>query len=74
MSAPTSSKLPNAAAEGRLSHAILRLARTHRGHAAAVRRAMNPHRGRNYCRRSLFDRDGRTRAELPERVRSPSPT
>ncbi|MFJ7999220.1 MarR family winged helix-turn-helix transcriptional regulator [Streptomyces sp. NPDC096310] len=64
----TSSELPNAAGEGRLSYAIFQLARVHRGHAAAMLRAMNLHPGQELLLMQLFDRDGQTQAELLERV------
>jgi DNA-binding MarR family transcriptional regulator len=68
MSDPTSSQPPNAAGAGRLSYAIFQLARAHRGHAAAMLRAMNLHPGQELLLMQLFDRDGQTQAELLERV------
>ncbi|MFJ8025564.1 MarR family winged helix-turn-helix transcriptional regulator [Streptomyces sp. NPDC096311] len=68
MSGTTSSELPKAAGEGRLSYAIFQLARAHRGHAAAMLRAMNLHPGQELLLMQLFDHDGQTQAELLERV------
>ncbi|WP_030228055.1 MarR family winged helix-turn-helix transcriptional regulator [Streptomyces sp. NRRL WC-3626] len=68
MSDTTSPDLPDAARDGRLSYAIFQLARAHRGHAAAMLRAMNLHPGQELLLMQLFDRDGRTQAELLERV------
>ncbi|MET7270884.1 MarR family transcriptional regulator [Streptomyces flaveolus] len=64
----TSSQPPNAARDGRLSYAIFQLARAHRGHAAAMLRALNLHPGQELLLMQLFDRDGQTQAELLERV------
>lgn len=64
----TSSALPSAAGEGRLSYAIFQLARAHRGHAAAMLRAMDLHPGQELLLMHLFDQDGLTQAELLERV------
>ncbi|MET8170619.1 MarR family transcriptional regulator, partial [Streptomyces sp. NPDC005329] len=68
MSDTTASELPDAAREGRLSHAIFQLARAHRGHAAAMLRALNLHPGQELLLMQLFDRDGQTQGELLERV------
>jgi DNA-binding MarR family transcriptional regulator len=68
MSGSTSSALPSAAGEGRLSYAIFQLARAHRGHAAAMLRAMDLHPGQELLLMHLFDQDGLTQAELLERV------
>ncbi|WP_329384440.1 MarR family winged helix-turn-helix transcriptional regulator [Streptomyces sp. NBC_01716] len=68
MSDTTSSELPNAARDGQLSYAIFQLARVHRGHAAAMLRAMNLHPGQELLLMQLFDHDGQTQAELLERV------
>lgn len=68
MSGTTSPELPNAAGDGPLSYAIFQLARAHRGHAAAMLRAMNLHPGQELLLMQLFDRDGQTQAELLERV------
>ncbi|MER6853762.1 MarR family transcriptional regulator [Streptomyces flaveolus] len=64
----TSSEPPNTARDGRLSYAIFQLARAHRGHAAAMLRALNLHPGQELLLMQLFDRDGQTQAELLERV------
>ncbi|MFD8201136.1 MarR family winged helix-turn-helix transcriptional regulator [Streptomyces sp. NPDC003470] len=64
----TSSEPPNTALDGRLSYAIFQLARAHRGHAAAMLRALNLHPGQELLLMQLFDRDGQTQAELLERV------
>lgn len=68
MSDTTSSELPEAARDGRLSYAVFRLARAHRGHAAAMLRALNLHPGQELLLMQLFDHDGRTQAGLLERV------
>ncbi|MFJ4834720.1 MarR family winged helix-turn-helix transcriptional regulator [Streptomyces sp. NPDC088747] len=68
MSDTTPTELPNTARDGRLSYAIFQLARTHRGHAAAMLRALNLHPGQELLLMQLFDRDGRTQAELLERA------
>ncbi|MEU9520031.1 MarR family transcriptional regulator [Streptomyces sp. NPDC048224] len=68
MSGSTSSQPPSAASEGRLSYAVFQLARAHRGHAAAMLRAMNLHPGQELLLMQLFDRDGQTQAELLEQV------
>ncbi|CAL9521649.1 MarR family transcriptional regulator [Streptomyces sp. Tu 3180] len=68
MSDTTSPELPDAAGEGPLSYAIFQLARAHRGHAAAMLRAMNLHPGQELLLMQLFDHDGLTQAELLERV------
>ncbi|KUN79890.1 MarR family transcriptional regulator [Streptomyces bungoensis] len=59
---------PSTARDGRLSYAIFQLARTHRGHAAAMLRAMNLHPGQELLLMQLFDRDGQTQSELQEGV------
>ncbi|MFF9489247.1 MarR family winged helix-turn-helix transcriptional regulator [Streptomyces sp. NPDC014676] len=66
MSDTTSPEPPDAARDGRLSYAIFQLARAHRGHAAAMLRALNLHPGQELLLMQLFDRDGRTQAELLE--------
>ncbi|WP_037857659.1 MarR family winged helix-turn-helix transcriptional regulator [Streptomyces sp. NRRL S-340] len=68
MSDPTSPELPNTAEAGPLSYAVFQLARTHRARAAAMLRAMNLHPGQELLLMQLFDRDGRTQAELLERA------
>lgn len=68
MSDTTPSELPNAVRDGRLSYAIFQLARTHRGHAAAMLRALNLHPGQELLLMRLFDRDHQTQAELLEHV------
>ncbi|MFF5155441.1 MarR family winged helix-turn-helix transcriptional regulator [Streptomyces sp. NPDC000348] len=68
MSDTTSPEPPDAARDGRLSYAVFRLARAHRGHAAAMLRALNLHPGQELLLMQLFDRDGQTQAELLERV------
>ncbi|WP_435135990.1 MarR family winged helix-turn-helix transcriptional regulator [Actinacidiphila sp. bgisy144] len=68
MSDTTPSELPDTAGAGPLSYAIFQLARTHRAHAAAMLRAMNLHPGQELLLMQLFDRDGRTQAELLELV------
>lgn len=68
MSDTTSSELPKAAGEGPLSYAVFQLARAHRGHAAAMLRAMNLHPGQELLLMQLFDHDRLTQAELLERV------
>ncbi|CAL9662304.1 MarR family transcriptional regulator [Streptomyces sp. Tu 3180] len=68
MSDTISPELPDAAGEGPLSYAIFQLARAHRGHAAAMLRAMNLHPGQELLLMQLFDHDGLTQAELLERV------
>ncbi|MFJ9026373.1 MarR family winged helix-turn-helix transcriptional regulator [Streptomyces sp. NPDC102259] len=68
MSDTTASELPDAAREGRLSYAVFQLARAHRGHAAAMLRALNLHPGQELLLMQLFDRDGQTQGELLERV------
>ncbi|MFG2577327.1 MarR family winged helix-turn-helix transcriptional regulator [Streptomyces sp. NPDC048481] len=65
---PTASQLPSTARDGRLSYAIFQLARAHRGHAAAMLRALNLHPGQELLLMQLFDRDGQTQGELLERV------
>ncbi|MEV6618465.1 MarR family transcriptional regulator [Streptomyces sp. NPDC051051] len=64
----TPSELPDAARDGRLSYAVFQLARAHRGHAAAMLRALNLHPGQELLLMQLFDRDGQTQTELLERV------
>ncbi|MFC8453807.1 MarR family winged helix-turn-helix transcriptional regulator [Kitasatospora sp. NPDC057223] len=59
---------PSTASEGRLSYAVFQLARVHRGHAAAMLRAMNLHPGQELLLMQLFDHDGRTQAELLEQA------
>ncbi|MFF3201005.1 MarR family winged helix-turn-helix transcriptional regulator [Streptomyces sp. NPDC002962] len=68
MSDTTAPELPNTARHGRLGYAIFQLARAHRGHAAAMLRALNLHPGQELLLMQLFDHDGRTQAELLERV------
>ncbi|MEU3414573.1 MarR family transcriptional regulator [Streptomyces sp. NPDC006658] len=63
-----SSELPKTAGGGPLSYALFQLARAHRGHAAAMLRAMNLHPGQELLLMQLFDHDGLTQAELLERV------
>lgn len=60
--------VPALASEGPLSYAIFELARTHRGHAAAMLRKMDLHPGQELLLMHLFDRDGQTQSELLERV------
>jgi DNA-binding MarR family transcriptional regulator len=60
--------VPALAGEGPLSYAIFELARTHRGHAAAMLRKMDLHPGQELLLMHLFDRDGQTQSELLERV------
>jgi DNA-binding MarR family transcriptional regulator len=67
MSAPAP-HVPALAGEGPLSYAIFELARTHRGHAAAMLRKMDLHPGQELLLMHLFDRDGQTQSELLERV------
>ncbi|OON77021.1 MarR family winged helix-turn-helix transcriptional regulator [Streptomyces tsukubensis] len=62
------SEPPSTARDGRLSYAIFQLARTHRGHAAAMLRAMNLHPGQELLLMQLYDRDGQTQSELLEGV------
>ncbi|MCF4136282.1 MarR family transcriptional regulator [Streptomyces sp. Tue 6430] len=64
----TSPEPPDAARDGRLSYAVFQLARTHRGHAAAMLRALNLHPGQELLLMQLFDHDGQTQTELLERV------
>ncbi|GGY00802.1 hypothetical protein GCM10010358_63390 [Streptomyces minutiscleroticus] len=64
----TSPELPNTARDGRLCYALFQLARAHRGHAAAVLRALDLHPGQELLLMQLFDRDGQTQSELLERV------
>jgi MarR family transcriptional regulator, organic hydroperoxide resistance regulator len=59
---------PSTARDGRLSYAVFQLARAHRGHAAAMLRAMNLHPGQELLLMQLFDRDGQTQSELLEAV------
>lgn len=59
---------PSTAREGRLSYAIFQLARAHRGHAAAMLRAMNLHPGQELLLMQLYDRDGQTQSELLDSV------
>ncbi|MFJ2259894.1 MarR family winged helix-turn-helix transcriptional regulator [Streptomyces sp. NPDC087844] len=59
---------PSAARDARLSYAIFQLARTHRGHAAAMLRALNLHPGQELLLMQLFDRDEQTQSELLEGV------
>ncbi|MEU8577432.1 MarR family winged helix-turn-helix transcriptional regulator [Streptomyces asoensis] len=68
MSDPTAAHLPDAARDGRLSYAVFQLARAHRGHAAAMLRALNLHPGQELLLMQLFDRDGQTQGELLERA------
>lgn len=68
MSDTTASEPPDAARDGRLSYAVFQLARAHRGHAAAMLRALNLHPGQELLLMQLFDRDGQTQTELLERV------
>ncbi|MFJ2560512.1 MULTISPECIES: MarR family winged helix-turn-helix transcriptional regulator [unclassified Streptomyces] len=65
---PKLPELPDAARDGRMSYAIFQLARAHRGHAAAMLRALNLHPGQELLLMQLFDRDGQTQAELLERA------
>lgn len=51
-----------------MSYATFQLARTHRGHAAAMLRAMNLHPGQELLLMQLIDHDGLTQAELLGRV------
>ncbi|MBY8848632.1 hypothetical protein K7G98_08640 [Saccharothrix sp. MB29] len=53
---------PGAAANGRLSYAIVTLARAHRGFAAALLRDLGLHPGQELLLMRLFDRDGQTGA------------
>ncbi|MEU7044204.1 MarR family transcriptional regulator [Streptomyces varsoviensis] len=64
----TSPEPPATARDAQVSYAIFQLARAHRGHAAAMLRAMNLHPGQELLLMQLFDQDGRTQAELLERV------
>ncbi|MGW4440864.1 MarR family winged helix-turn-helix transcriptional regulator [Streptomyces sp. NPDC004596] len=59
---------PSTARDGSLSYAVFQLARAHRGHAAAMLRAMNLHPGQELLLMQLFDRDGQTQSELLESV------
>ncbi|WP_221358712.1 MarR family winged helix-turn-helix transcriptional regulator [Streptomyces beigongshangae] len=59
---------PSAALDGQLSYAVFQLARAHRGHAAAMLRAMNLHPGQELLLMQLYDRDGQTQSELLESV------
>ncbi|MFD0305356.1 MarR family winged helix-turn-helix transcriptional regulator [Streptomyces sp. NPDC127119] len=59
---------PTAARDGSLSYAVFVLARTHRGHAATMLRAMNLHPGQELLLMQLFDRDEQTQSELLEGV------
>ncbi|MBC7267188.1 MAG: MarR family transcriptional regulator [Streptomyces sp.] len=59
---------PSTASDGRLSYAVFQLARAHRGHAAAMLRAMDLHPGQELLLMQLFDRDGQTQSELLESV------
>ncbi|MFE1926376.1 MarR family winged helix-turn-helix transcriptional regulator [Streptomyces asoensis] len=68
MSDPIAAHLPDAARDGRLSYAVFQLARAHRGHAAAMLRALNLHPGQELLLMQLFDRDGQTQGELLERA------
>ncbi|MGV9558776.1 MarR family winged helix-turn-helix transcriptional regulator [Streptomyces sp. NPDC003401] len=68
MSDTTSPEPPHTARDGRLSYAVFQLARTHRGHAAAMLRALNLHPGQELLLMQLFDHDGQTQTELLERV------
>ncbi|AQW54430.1 MarR family winged helix-turn-helix transcriptional regulator [Streptomyces violaceusniger] len=62
------SRPPSTARDGRLSYAIFQLARAHRGHAAAMLRAMNLHPGQELLLMQLFDRDGQSQSELLDSV------
>ncbi|MFF5158437.1 MarR family winged helix-turn-helix transcriptional regulator [Streptomyces sp. NPDC000348] len=62
------SRTPGTARDGRLSYAVFQLARAHRGHAAAMLRAMNLHPGQELLLMQLFDRDGQTQSELLDSV------
>ncbi|MEU0135702.1 MarR family winged helix-turn-helix transcriptional regulator [Streptomyces sp. NPDC006296] len=68
MPEPLATEPPHTARDGRLSYAVFQLARAHRGHAAAMLRALNLHPGQELLLMQLFDRDGQTQAELLERV------
>lgn len=59
---------PSTARDGSLSYAVFQLARAHRGHAAAMLRAMNLHPGQELLLMQLFDRDGQTQSELLDSV------
>ncbi|MGV9907014.1 MarR family winged helix-turn-helix transcriptional regulator [Streptomyces sp. NPDC003388] len=59
---------PSTAPDGSLSYAVFQLARAHRGHAAAMLRAMNLHPGQELLLMQLFDRDGQTQSELLDSV------
>ncbi|CAL9332845.1 hypothetical protein SUDANB146_00106 [Streptomyces sp. enrichment culture] len=56
-----------------MSYAVFQLARTHRGHAVAMLRAMNLRPGQELQLMQLFDHEGLTQAELLERVASTTP-
>jgi len=60
--------IPTTASEGQMSYAIFQLARTHRGHAAAMLREMDLHPGQELLLMHLLDRDGQTQSELLESV------
>ncbi|MBY8880245.1 MarR family winged helix-turn-helix transcriptional regulator [Actinacidiphila acidipaludis] len=62
------SRPPGTARDGRLSYAVFQLARAHRGHAAAMLRAMNLHPGQELLLMQLYDRDGQTQSELLDSV------
>ncbi|OQR63464.1 transcriptional regulator [Streptomyces maremycinicus] len=68
MSDITAAEPPSTARDGRLSYAVFQLARAHRGHAAAMLRALNLHPGQELLLMQLFDHDGQTQAQLLERV------
>jgi DNA-binding MarR family transcriptional regulator len=59
---------PSTARDGRLSYAVFRLARAHRGYGAAMLRDMELHPGQELLLMQLFDRDGQTQSELLESV------
>ena len=65
MAGPTP-PVPSLASEGQLSYAIFQLARSHRGHAAAMLREMDLHPGQELLLMHLLDRDGQTQSELVE--------
>ena len=60
--------IPTTAAGGPLSYAIFKLARAHRGCAAALLREMDLHPGQELLLMQLLDRDGQTQSELLDSV------
>lgn len=65
---PVGTTCPETARGGRLSYAVLSLARAHRGMAARLLRDLGLHPGQEVLLMLLLDRDGRSQSELLDSV------